>query len=167
MSLVRYSFLILSLLLISPLSFAEIWKLETTLVPQEKYPVSVDPIDFSAILTTYNTYMDAFANSDFHIMADQMDFKSQALSWNNRLDAIDNFSFIKDHILQDYAYSDVKDISFIVPKIGGYVLSVRRIERNLDGIRIGSAWSFYEFQKTDEEWKISSVFNSPSLKSPF
>ena len=99
MSLVRYSLLILSLLLISTLCFADIWKLETTQVPQEKYPVNVNPIDFSAILTTYNTYMDAFANSDFHTMADQMDFKSQALSWNNRLDAIDNFSFIKDHII--------------------------------------------------------------------
>lgn len=167
MSLGRYSFLILSLLLISPLSLAEIWKLETTLVPQEKYPVSVDPIDFSAILTTYNTYMDAFANSDFHTMADQMDFKSQALSWNNRLDAIDNFSFIKDHILQDYAYSDVKDISFIVPTVGDYVLSIKRIDKNSDGDRIASAWSFYTFHKAEAKWKISSIQSLPKLWSPF
>ena len=106
-------------------------------------------------------------NSDFHTMADQMDFKSQALSWNNRLDAIDNFSFIKDHILQDYAYSDVKDISFIVPTVGDYVLSIKRIDKNSDGDRIASAWSFYAFQKTDTEWKISSITNLPDLVSSF
>ena len=146
---------------------AGILKLETTEVPQAIYPLDVDPVDFEAILTTYNTYMTAFGKSDFHAMADQMDFKSKSLTWSNRLDAIDNFSFIKDHILPDYSHSDAFDISFISPKVGGYVLFVQRIDKNIDGDRISSAWSFYEFQKTDTEWKISSITSLPSLRSPF
>ena len=146
---------------------AGILKLETTDVPQAIYPLDVDPVDFEAILTTYNTYMTAFEDSDFHAMADQMDFKSKSLTWSNRLDAIDNFSFIKDHILPDYSHSDAFAISFISPKVGGYVLSVKRIDKNDSGNRISSAWSFYEFQKTDAEWKISSITNLPSLRSPF
>ena len=55
---------------------AGIWALETTEVPQASYPLNVDPVGFEAILTTYNTYMTAFAESDFHTMADQMDFLS-------------------------------------------------------------------------------------------
>lgn len=146
---------------------AGIWTLETTEVPQATYPHNVDPVDFLAILTAYNTYMTAFAESDFHTMADQMHFKSKSLAWRSRLDAIDNFSFIKDHILPDYSHSDAFDISFISPKVGGYILSVKRIDKNDSGKRISSAWSFYEFQKTDTEWKISTIFNLPSLKSPF
>ena len=146
---------------------AGILKLETTELPQTIYPLDVDPVDFEAILTTYNTYMTAFAESDFHTMADQMDFNSKSLNWRNRLDAIDNFSFIKDHILPDYSHSDAFAISFISPKVGGYVLSVKRIDKNDSGKRISSAWSFYEFQKTDAEWKISSITRLPSLRSPF
>ena len=146
---------------------AGIWALETTEVPQATYPLNVDPVDFEAILKTYNTYMSAFAESDFHTMADQMDFKSKSLTWSNRLDAIDNFSFIKDHILPDYSHSDAFAISFISPKVGGYVLSVKRIDKNDSGKRISSAWSFYEFQKTDAEWKISSITSLSSLRSPF
>ena len=146
---------------------AGILKLETTEVPQAIYPLDVDPVDFEAILTTYNTYMTAFEDSDFHSMADQMDFKSKSLTWSNRLDAIDNFSFIKDHILPDYSHSDAFDISFISPKVGGYVLSVKRIDKDAGGGRIASAWSFYEFQKTDADWKISSITNLPDLLSPF
>jgi len=146
---------------------AGIWALETTEVPQATYPHNVDPVDFEAILTTYNTYMTAFAESDFLAMADQMDFKSKSLTWSNRLDAIDNFSFIKDHILPDYSHSDAFAISFISPEVGGYVLSVKRIDKNDSGKRISSAWSFYEFQKTDAEWKISSITRLPSLRSPF
>lgn len=146
---------------------AGILKLETTELPQAIYPLDVDPVDFEAILMTYNTYMTAFGKSDFYTMADQMDFKSKSLTWSNRLDAIDNFSFIKDHILQEYSHSDAFDISFISPKVGGYVLSVKRIDKNVDDDRISSAWSFYEFKEVDHNWKISNVMTIPSLRSPF
>ena len=146
---------------------AGIWALETTEVPQVTYPLNVDPVDFEAILTAYNTYMNAFAESDFHTMADQMDFNSKSLTWRNRLDAIDNFSFIKDHILPDYSHSDTFDISFISPKVGGYVLSVKRIDKNDSGKRISSAWGFYEFKEVDNNWKISNIMTIPSLRSPF
>ena len=146
---------------------AGIWTLETTEVPQATYPLNVDPVDFEAILTAYNTYMTAFAESDFHTMADQMDFKSKSLAWSNRLDAIDNFSFIKDHILPDYSHSDTFGISFISPKVGGYVLSVKRIDKNDSGNRISSAWGFYEFKEVDNNWKISNTMTIPSLRSPF
>ena len=146
---------------------AGIWALETTEVPQATYPLNVDPVDFEAILTTYNTYMTAFGESDFLTMADQMDFKSKSLTWSNRLDAIDNFSFIKDHILPDYSHSDAFAISFISPKVGGYVLSVKRIDKNDSGKRISSAWGFYEFKEVDNNWKISNIMTIPSLRSPF
>ena len=146
---------------------AGILKLETTELPQAIYPLDVDPVDFEAILTTYNTYMTAFGKSDFHAMADQMDFKSKSLTWSNRLDAIDNFSFIKDHILPDYSHSDALDISFISPKVGGYVLFIQRIDKNVDGDRISSTWSFYEFKEVDDNWKISNVMTIPKLISPF
>ena len=146
---------------------AGIWALETTEVPQATYPLNVDPVDFEAILTAYNTYMTAFAESDFHTMADQMHFKSKSLAWRSRLDAIDNFSFIKDHILPDYSHSDAFDISFISPKVGGYVLSVKRIDKNDSGKRISSAWGFYEFKEVDNNWKISNIMTIPSLRSPF
>ena len=163
----RYIFILVILFFFPTVSAAEIWELETTEVPQATYPLSLDPVDFEAILTTYNTYMTAFGKSDFHAMADQMDFKSKSLTWSNRLDAIDDFSFIKDHILPDYSHSDAFDISFISPKVGGYVLFIQRIDKNVDDDRISSAWSFYEFQKTDTEWKISSITSLPSLRSPF
>ena len=146
---------------------AGIWALETTEVPQATYPLNVDPVDFEAILTAYNTYMTAFAESDFHTMADQMHFKSKSLTWRNRLDVIDNFSFIKDHILPDYSHSDAFDISFISPKVGGYVLSVKRIDKNDSGKRISSAWGFYEFKEVDNNWKISNIMTIPRLRSPF
>ena len=146
---------------------AGIWTLETTEVPQATYPHNVDPVDFEAILTTYNTYMTAFAESDFHTMADQMHFKSKSLTWRNRLDVIDNFSFIKDHILPDYSHSDTFAISFISPKVGGYVLSVKRIDKNDSGKRISSAWGFYEFKEVENNWKISNIMTIPSLRSPF
>jgi len=163
----RYIFILVILFVFPTVSTAEIWELETTEVPQATYPLSLDPEDFEAILTTYNTYMAAFGESDFHAMTDQMDFKSKSLNWRNRLDAIDNFSFIKDHILPDYSYSDAFDISFISPKVGGYVLSVKRIDKNDSGKRISSAWGFYEFKEVDNNWKISNVVSIPSLKSPF
>ena len=146
---------------------AGIWALETTEVPQATYPLNVDPVDLEAILTTYNTYMTAFAESDFHTMANQMDFKSKSLNWSNRFDAVDNFSFIKDHILPDYSHSDAFAISFISPKVGGYVLSVKRIDKNDSGKRISSAWGFYEFKEVDNNWKISNIMTIPSLRSPF
>ena len=146
---------------------AGIWALETTEVSQATYPHNVDPVDFEAILTTYNTYMTAFAESDFLAMADQMDFKSKSLTWSNRLDAIDNFSFIKDHILPDYSHSDAFAISFIAPKVGGYVLSVKRIDKNDSGKRISSAWGFYEFKEVDNNWKISNIMTIPSLRRLF
>ena len=164
---VRYvSCLFVCALLSSP-AVAGIWALETTEVPQAAYPLNVDPVDFEAILTTYNTYMSAFGESDFLTMADQMDFKSKSLTWSNRLDAIDNFSFIKDHILPDYSHSDAFGISFISPKVGGYVLSVKRIDKNDSGKRISSAWGFYEFKEVDNNWKISNIMTIPSLRSPF
>ena len=164
---VRYvSCLFVCALLSSPAA-AGIWALETTEVPQATYPLNVDPVDFEAILTAYNTYMTAFAESDFHTMADQMHFKSKSLTWRNRLDAIDNFSFIKDHILPDYSHSDAFAISFISPKVGGYVLSVKRIDKNDSGKRISSAWGFYEFKEVDNNWKISNIMTIPSLRSPF
>jgi hypothetical protein len=153
-------------LLNSP-AVAGIWALETTEVPQATYPFNVDPGDFEAILTTYNTYMTAFAESDFHTMANQMDFKSKSLNWSNRFDAVDNFSFIKDHILPDYSHSDAFAISFISPKVGGYVLSVKRIHKNDSDKRISSAWGFYEFKEVDKNWKISNIMTIPSLRSPF
>jgi len=163
----RYIFILVILFVFPTVSTAEIWELETTEVPQATYPLSLDPVDFEAILTTYNTYMTAFGKSDFHAMADQMDFKSKSLAWSNRLDAIDNFSFIKDHILQDYDHSEAFDISFISPKVGGYVLSVKRIDKNDSGKRISSAWGFYEFKEVDNNWKISNIMTIPSLRSPF
>jgi hypothetical protein len=163
----RYIFILVILFVFPTVSAAEIWELETTEVPQATYPLSLDPEDFEAILTTYNTYMAAFGESDFHAMTDQMDFKSKSLAWSNRLDAIDNFSFIKDHMLQDYDHSEAFDISFISPKVGGYVLSVRRIDKNVGGDRISSSWSFYGFKKTNANWKISSITRLPSLRSPF
>ena len=163
----RYIFILVILFVFPTVSTAEIWELETTEVPQATYPLSLDPVDFEAILTTYNSYMTAFGESDFHAMADQMDFKSKSLAWSNRLDAIDNFSFIKDHILQDYDHSEAFDISFISPKVGGYVLSVKRIDKNDSGKRISSAWGFYEFKEVDNNWKISNIMTIPSLRSPF
>jgi hypothetical protein len=164
---VRYvSCLFVCALLNSP-AVAGIWALETTEVPQATYPFNVDPGDFEAILTTYNTYMTAFAESDFHTMANQMDFKSKSLNWSNRFDAVDNFSFIKDHILPDYSHSDAFAISFISPKVGGYVLSVKRIHKNDSDKRISSAWGFYEFKEVDKNWKISNIMTIPSLRSPF
>jgi len=163
----RYIFILVILFVFPTVSTAEIWELETTEVPQATYPLSLDPEDFEAILTTYNTYMAAFGESDFHAMTDQMDFKSKSLAWSNRLDAIDNFSFIKDHILQDYDHSEAFDISFISQKVGGYVLSVRRIDKNVGGDRISSSWSFYEFKEVDDNWKISNVITIPKLISPF
>jgi len=157
MSSARYIPILVILFVFPTVPMAEIWELESTQIPQATYPLSVDPADFEAILTTYNTYMTAFGKSDFHTMADQMDFKSKSLTWSHRLDAIDNFSFIKDHILPGYSHSDAFDISFISPNVGGYVLSIKRIDKNVDNDRISSAWSFYEFQKTDTEWKISSI----------
>ena len=153
--------------MLSVTATAGIWALETTEVPQATYPLNVDPVDFEAILTAYNTYMTAFAESDFHTMADQMHFKSKSLAWRSRLDAIDNFSFIKDHILPDYSHSDAFDISFISPKVGGYVLSVKRIDKNDSGKRISSAWGFYEFKEVDNNWKISNIMTIPRLRSPF
>ena len=163
----RYIFILVILFVFPTVSAAEIWELETTEVPQATYPLSLDPVDFEAILTTYNTYMTGFGKSDFHAMADQMDFKSKSLTWSNRLDAIDNFSFIKDHILPDYSHSDAFDISFISPKVGGYVLFIQRIDKNASDDRISSAWSFYEFIEVDNNWKISNVMTIPSLRSPF
>ena len=167
MIIVRYVSCIFVCALLSSPAAAGIWALETTEVPQATYPLNVDPVDFEAILTAYNTYMTAFAESDFHTMADQMDFKSKSLTWSNRLDAIDNFSFIKDHILPDYSHSDAFAISFIAPKVGGYVLSVKRIDKNDSGKRISSAWGFYEFKEVDNNWKISNIMTIPSLRSPF
>jgi len=163
----RYIFILVILFVFPTVSTAEIWELETTEVPQATYPLSLDPVDFEAILTTYNSYMTAFGESNFHAMADQMDFKSKSLAWSNRLDAIDNFSFIKDHILQDYDHSEAFDISFISPKVGGYVLSVKRIDKNDSGKRISSAWGFYEFKEVDNNWKISNIMTIPRLRSPF
>ena len=163
----RYIFILVILFVFPTVSTAEIRELETTEVPQATYPLSIDPVDFEAILTTYNSYMTAFGESNFHAMADQMDFKSKSLAWSNRLDAIDNFSFIKDHILQDYDHSDAFGISFISPKVGGYVLSVKRIDKNDSGKRISSAWGFYEFKEVDNNWKISNIMTIPSLRSPF
>ena len=167
MNLIRFIGPIILCAIFSTTATAGIWALETTEVPQATYPLNVDPVDLEAILTTYNTYITAFEDSDFHAMADQMDFKSKSLTWSNRLDAIDNFSFIKDHILPDYSHSDAFDISFISPNVGGYVLFIQRIDKNVYDDRISSGWSFYEFQKTDTEWKISSITNLPSLGSPF
>ena len=82
-------------------------------------------------------------------------------------DALDNFVFIKTHILQGCSHSDVSDISVISTDRGGHVLWVNRLDKNDSGNRISSAWSFYEFQKTDAEWKISSITSLPSLRSPF
>jgi len=164
---VRYVSCLFACALLSSPAVAGIWALETTEVPQASYPLNVDSVDFEAILTTYNIYMTAFAESDFHTMADQMDFKSKSLTWSNRLDAIDNFSFIKDHILPDYSHSDAFGIFFISPKVGSYVLFIQRIDKNASGDRISSSWSFYAFQKTDKEWKISSITRLPGLRSPF
>ena len=167
MMIVRHISCLVFCALLSTPAVAGIWALETTEVPQAVYPVNVDPVDFEAILTTYNTYMTAFGESDFLTMADQMDFKSKSLTWSNRLDAIDNFSFIKDHILPDYSHSDTFGISFISPKVGGYVLLVKRIDKNDSGNRISSAWGFYEFKEVDNNWKISNIMTIPSLRSPF
>jgi hypothetical protein len=168
MIIVRYVSCLVFCALLSGPAVAGIWQLEmTTLPPKEEYPKGVVTEDFEQILGTYNTYMHAFTESDFHTMADQMDFKSKSLAWSNRLDAIDNFSFIKDHILPDYSHSDAFDISFISTKVGGYVLSVKRIYKNESGKRISSAWGFYEFKEVDNNWKISNIMTIPSLRSPF
>jgi hypothetical protein len=51
--------------------------------------------------------------------------------------------------------------------VGGYVLSIRRIDKNIGDDRISSAWSFYEFKEVDNNWKISNIMTIPSLRSPF
>ena len=168
MTIVKYiSCLVFCALLSSP-AVAGIWQLETiTLPPGEEYPKGVVAEDFEQILSTYNTYMHAFTESDFHAMADQLDLTSPSLRWNNRLDVIDNFSFIKAYILEDYSHSDVSDISFITNAVGDHILWVKRSDKNSDGAELYKSYVMYGFKQINEVWKISSIINMTSLRSPF
>ena len=162
-----FSFLIIIWLSISCMSFADRWELETTDASQVIYPSGVNPDDFEAILGIYNTYMTAFSDNDFHSMADQLDLTSTSLDWDNRLDVIDNFSFIKTHILEDYSYSDITDISFISIDSGGHILWVNRSDKNSEGVELYKSYVMYGFNQINEGWKISSIANLTNLKSPF
>ncbi len=162
-----FSFLIIIFLSISFMSFADRWELETTDVSQIIYPSGVNPDDLEAILRTYNTYMTSFSENDFHSMADQLDLRSTSLDWDNRLDVIDNFSFIKAHILQNYSHSDITDISFVTTDMGDHILWVKRADKNTDGSDLYKSYVMYGFNQLSEGWKISSIINLTSLRSPF
>ena len=168
MMIVKYISCLVFCALLSTPAVAGIWQLETTtLPPKEEYPKGVVTENFEQILRTYNIYMTAFSESDFHTMADQMDLTSPSLRWNNRLDVIDNFSFIKAHILEDYSYSDVSNISFITNAVGDHILWVKRSDKNSDGAELYKSYVMYGFKQINEGWKISSIINMTSLTSPF
>ena len=153
--------------LLSGVVVADIWKLESTSVPQISHPPTIDSEDFVGILTTYNTYMLAFSDGDFHTMTEQLYLESKSIKWRHKLDAIYNFSFLKTHILTDYSSSEIIDASFISPLVGGHVLFLTRIDKNSDGEELYKGIIIYGFREVNEKWMISSIFNLPPRKSPF
>jgi len=155
--------------MLSSPAVAEIWELETTtLPPTSEYPEGVDAKDFEGVLNAYNAYISAFAAEDYLTMADLVIFSSKWITWKTRLDAVDNFSFIRTHILTNYSHSKHKDVSFISPEVGGgYMLFLTRDDFSLDGTRLRSGFSMYGFRQDEGNWKISSIFSLPKLDSPF
>jgi len=145
------------------------WELETTVLPPKaEYPKCLVAKDFEQILTTYNTYMDAFLAEDFHTMADQLDYSSKWIKHAHKLDAINSYSFVRTHILNGYSRSQTESATFQSPdERNGYSLWVVRSELNTDGdvMRRGLVW--YMFRQVEDQWKISSTINIPPLKSPF
>ena len=121
MTIVRYiSCLVFCAVLSSPaVAVSGIWDLETTVLPPvEDYPKGVVAEDFEQVLTAYNTYMKAFSAEDYFTIADQLELSSEWIKWKTKLDVVDNFSFIRTHILANYSHSEVKDVSFIAHEVG-------------------------------------------------
>ena len=148
---------------------ALIWDLETTaLPPKSEYPEGVDAKDFEGVLNAYNAYISAFATEDYLTMADLVIFSSKLITWKTKRDAIDDFSFIRTHILTNYSHSEHRDVSFIAPDVGGgYMLFMTRDDMSLDGTRLRNGFSMYGFRQEEGKWKISSMFSLPALRSPF
>jgi len=153
---------------ISPtVAVSGIWALESTMLPPiEDYPKGVVAEDFEQVLTAYNTYMKAFSAEDYLTVADQLELSSEWIKWKTKLDVVDNFSFIRTHILANYSHSEVKDVSFIAPQVGGYVLFVTRKDKTADGTTLWEGIVIYGFKRIQDKWKISSILNLPRLESP-
>jgi len=145
------------------------WELETTTLPPiPEYPKGVDAEDFEGVLNAYNAYMSAFAAEDYLAMADLIIFSSKLITWKTKRDAIDDFSFIRTHILTNYSHSEHRNVSFIDPDVGGgYMLFMTRDDMSLDGTSLQNGFAMYGFRWKEGEWKISSIFNLPALRSPF
>ena len=155
--------------MLSSPAVALIWELETTTLPSKsEYPKGVDAKDFEGVLNAYNAYMAAFAAEDYLTMADLVIFSSKLIAWKTKRDAIDDFSFIRTHILTNYSHSKHRDVSFIAPDVGGgYMLFMTRDDMSLDGTRLRNGFSMYGFRQEEGKWKISSMFSLPALRSPF
>ena len=170
MTIVRYiSCLVFCAVLSSPaVAVSGVWDLETTILPtKDEYPKGVLVEDFEQVLTAYNTYMEAFLAEDYLTIADQLELSSERIKWKTKLDVVDNFSFIRSHILANYSYSEVKDVSFIAPEVGGYSLFVTRKDKTADGTTLWEGIVIYGFRRVQDKWKISSILNMPSLTAPF
>jgi len=170
MTIVRYiSCLVFCAVLSSPaVAVSGKWNLESTMLPPvEDYPKGVVIEDFEQVLTAYNTYMKAFTAEDYLTVADQLELSSEWIKWKTKLDVVDNFSFIRTHILANYSHSEVKDVSFIAPEVGGYSLFVTRSDKSVDGTTLWEGIVIYGFRRVQDKWKISSIMNLPSLRSPF
>ena len=170
MTIVRYiSCLVFCAVLSSPaVAVSGKWNLESTMLPPvEDYPKGVVIEDFEQVLTAYNTYMKAFTAEDYLTVADQLELSSEWIKWKTKLDVVDNFSFIRSHILANYSHSEVKEVSFIAPEVGGYSLFVTRSDKSADGSTLWEGIVIYGFRRVQDKWKISSIMNLPSLESPF
>jgi hypothetical protein len=169
MGIIRFIACLLICGVLSSPAVARIWELATTtLPPKSEYPEGVDAKDFEGVLNAYNAYMAAFAAEDYLTMADLVIFSSKLITWKTKRDAIDDFSFIRTHILINYSHSEHKDVSFIAPDVeGGYMLFLTRDDMSLDGTRLRNGFSMYGFRQEEGNWKISSMFSLPALRSPF
>ena len=169
MTLIKLIFFPIFYMALNSLATAGTWELDTTVLPpRAEYPSGVIAKDFEQIMTTYNTYMGAFAAEDFHSMADQLDYSSKWIKHAHKLDAINSYSFVRTHILNGYSRSQTESATFQSPdERNGYSLWVVRSEINTDGdvMRRGLVW--YMFSQVEDQWKISSTINIPPLKSPF
>ena len=169
MGIIRFIACLLICGVLSSPAVALIWDLETTMLPPiSEYPNGVDAEDFEGVLSAYNAYMSAFATEDYLAMAEQLVFSSKRIKWKTALDVVDNFSFIRTHILPNYSHSEIKDVSFIAPEVGGgYILFLTRNDVSIDGTSLRIGFAIYGFRREEGVWKISSISNMPKLVSPF